>query len=264
MAEHDELLMESFLLGRLTPDEREAVLDRLAVDEAFYESMQAIEEELVVRWLKQELPEPDRALFDGNYRSLPGNRVKIEETRALLAAAAEWPHVRQAVASSRSAVGVSPPAWTATLFPNWRLAAVATAAFLVIASAGVWRLTRSSAGPAVVAFTLTAAGTRASGAGETMARIYIPAGAKEVRLVTSLDGASRDGKHDAVLDALDENRTVMPLGVNVSGEGESATATVAVAAADLTEGDYVLTVRLVAGGSPQPVAYRGLRVTRGK
>jgi hypothetical protein len=83
----DETLMRRFLLGDTSEEERDRIEERFILDHESYESLCAIEDELILAHLRRELPEQMEAQFRAVILSAPARRRRVDEMRALVAAA---------------------------------------------------------------------------------------------------------------------------------------------------------------------------------
>jgi hypothetical protein len=122
----DETLMRRFLLGDVSEAERDRIEERFIVDHEAFEALYALEDELILEYLRQELPDEVEAQFRAAMLSTPAQRRRVDEMRPLLAAA-------EAVAK---------PWWHWPPQPFVLLAA--TAAAVLILTAGLMVRQRSS------------------------------------------------------------------------------------------------------------------------
>jgi hypothetical protein len=86
----DEHVMTSFLLGTLEADDKERIADRLAHDIGYFEAMEALDDDLILRWHRGDLSGEQQQLFKHAYLSAPARRARVDESRALLDAAQAW------------------------------------------------------------------------------------------------------------------------------------------------------------------------------
>jgi hypothetical protein len=111
----DEDLMERFLLGTATEEERDHLEERFLVDHGCFEALCAMEDEIILAHLRQELPADLEQQFRTAVLAAPARRRRVEEMRALVAAA-------EAVATP----------WWKRLSPSFTLVAAAAIAILVV------------------------------------------------------------------------------------------------------------------------------------
>jgi hypothetical protein len=88
---NDDLMSETriveYLLGRASPENREAIEERYISDPDFLAEVEAVERDLVDQYVRGEMPEL-RAAFETGYLVSPSRREKVEFARALHAAPA--------------------------------------------------------------------------------------------------------------------------------------------------------------------------------
>jgi hypothetical protein len=191
----DEAVITAFLLGTLDEAEQTRLFDRLADDEAYFERVEAAEDDLILRWHRDKLTPEQRELFAKAYAA-PARRARVEESLALLrvaeasvaaeraaeraAAHAAQPvveHVAEHAGAARPADGQPVAlldriaAWLSvpSLMPRWGVAAGAVAIVAALLT-GLYFSSRRMPGdggdgrtagpPMVVAVTLTAIGEK--------------------------------------------------------------------------------------------------------
>ena len=108
---NDDRAMTDFLLGRVEGETREQILDQLGTDEAYFERMAALEDDLILRWHRGELSPEERALFAQVYAA-PARRARVDAALALLRSAAEWNARNEPAGSPRA-----PPAMAGLAAP---------------------------------------------------------------------------------------------------------------------------------------------------
>jgi hypothetical protein len=239
---HDEELMRRFLLGEVSPAERERVEQRFIDDPDFFDALCGLEQELIVSHLRGELPEPLRSRFDARAAASESLRREIEQTAALTDALAP-----------RGTGAASPPAHLSRRVAFDRRILIAAAAAVVLLAAGVWWLQRARVtGPAggdgtpgdpgagAIATLVLLPGTTRSDVPQ--ANVFrVPSGTRSVRLqLTTADAAVAGAR-----------ATVRPVGgaplavssvPEIARTGESFTVSWVVPAAILRRGDYVWTM----------------------
>jgi hypothetical protein len=93
----DEMLLVKYLLGTLSEEEKVQVEDRAFADPNYLGALDAAEADLIDAYVRGELPQSDRRLFEGLFLTSPQRRRKVEFARALSSAiAAEAPTLRAA------------------------------------------------------------------------------------------------------------------------------------------------------------------------
>ena len=105
----EEMLLVKYLLGTLSEEEKVQVEDRAFADRTYLGALDAAEADLIDAYVRGELPQSDRLLFEGLFLTSPQRRRKVEfaralsraiaaEARTLRAAAPEVPSVWQSLA----------------------------------------------------------------------------------------------------------------------------------------------------------------------
>jgi hypothetical protein len=238
--------MGDFLLGVLDDETRARVLDRLETDEAYFESMAALEDDLILRWHQGSLSPADRALFARAYADT-SRRARDDEAGALLQAARVW-------ASSRTG-GRAVLEWRV---PRWAAAAAAAGVVLGLSSLAYFA-SKQGVPAAPFRVPLSAVGQKAGG-GKGYDRVDVPPESPAVVFVITATVVP-DGSLTAELQARDRAGTPLRLRPVLERAPAANTLTITVDTADLPDGDYVLTV--VADANPsEPVATQSFRVTR--
>jgi hypothetical protein len=114
----DDARLTEYLLGRLSEDERSLIEERFLADPGVHDQLRAVERDLIDRYVRGELPDPE--VFEANYLSSPARRARVEFARSLMESPNRSPAVtfpsapRSAAADSRFSRGLS---------PAWRMAA---------------------------------------------------------------------------------------------------------------------------------------------
>jgi len=122
-------LMARYLLGELSEQEREQVIDKYLGDDDFFEQMLSVEEDLVNDYAQDQLPRRERERFESHYLTPPQQMQRVKRAKAFHTAA--------------SLVKPPKPSWWRSLLdsfsgpllvPRYSLAA----ATLLILLAGTW------------------------------------------------------------------------------------------------------------------------------
>jgi hypothetical protein len=268
--------MTRFLLGSLTPAERELIEARLAADPAYFEALCALEDELILRWHRGELSENERQAFAGAYLASPGRAARVEGGRLLIGAIDDVQRQQAAHVSWRAR------RWLATPWQVPRLAAAAAAVLLVAVvpalyemGAVIRRLQRVERENATlrrnigvtphrtVVFPLSPVTERGNETPSGSNTLRIPRDADDVWLQFEVVDPGPAAEFEAVLEPIDHTLATVPRPVRLERTAKAALVTLTVAAVDLLDGDYVLKLRRpVAGGSFEVVAARTFRVLR--
>jgi hypothetical protein len=129
----DEERMIRYLLDDMEEAEKVGVEERYLLDAEFFESIAALEEELIRNYLRGELPPDQRLRFKSKYESTPALARKVAVTRAVMEVTAG-----RTVAPSASPPRASPRVSIVDLILGRAAPAPRRAQF---ALAGVWVLT---------------------------------------------------------------------------------------------------------------------------
>ena len=239
----DDRVMADFLLGASDAETRDRILDRLGNDEGYFEAMAALEEDLILRWHQGSLSPSDRALFANAYAD-PARRARVDEADVLHQAAQVWS--RRKTAPSR--------VWTS---PSRRWAALAAAGVVFGLSSWAYLASRQVVPAAPLRVPLSAVSLKAGG-NKGYDRVEVPSDASAIVFVVT-PAVLPDGGLTAELRARDRAATPLTLRPVRERSAEGDVLTITVDAADLPEGDYVLTV--VADANPsEPLATQSVRV----
>jgi hypothetical protein len=161
-------VLRAYLLGRAAPATRESLEQRLfSDDDAFWERLCLVEDELVDRYVSGELDGEETTSFERHFLVTGERRARLELSRALF----EYAQARKGQRGSRGWLGrpLSFPAWT-----------IAAAAALVLAvPAVVWH--GATRGPVGDTSAWLSAGLVRDVEGE-LARVALPEGCQLVRL----------------------------------------------------------------------------------
>jgi len=84
---HDDQLLRRFLLGEVSPEERDRVEQAYMEDSAVFDALSAAEDELILLHLRNELPEALRDRFRSAVLESPARRRRVDEMKALVDAA---------------------------------------------------------------------------------------------------------------------------------------------------------------------------------
>jgi len=192
----NELLILRYLLGVLSPGENDQVEERYFSDDAFFDVVQAREDELIRDYVCGVLPEPQRTQFTKKYLTNPHLREKVVVVEALRSTASRPVGVRLPVEPLSARLA----RWLRFRSPVLRLAG---AFALVMLAVGIWYGARTSVlpqrhGPSQVgrqgglappvstmASFVLAPGTSRGGPDQNH-RLTVPAGVRTVRLELQL------------------------------------------------------------------------------
>lgn len=230
----DDRVLYRFLLDKLPADEREPVEERLFREPEFFETVEATEEEMILRYVRGELPDPWRSWFEAAYLGNASRRARVEEARTLL----------ELAKSSRGPERA-----------GRRRVQAAIAGGLIAASVvgvGIYRSRSGPAGPPAVVFQLDPGVLRGeSGA----APLRLGRRAKSIRLELRIPAGAAGGRYEVVLGTPE----TPGLWKGQLEAGAAGTRTpVEIPASGLEGGDYILELR----DGEQTVASYQFRVAR--
>lgn len=269
--------MVKYLLRQLPEREQAELEARYLSDDACFEELLAIEDELRDAYARGELSGRDREAFDQRLLATPQQRQKQEFAQSL----------RQRVVEASDASADRHESWVAKWKSRcWQFAThhrivlvpALSATFLLLVAAGLWlgyRSGRSAVSapvattphtqgplqqqqePGVIAFVLTPGLVRGNEPG--LASLVIPAGISRVRLQARFEGDYPE--YEAMLETA-ENKLVWSardLKAQASRSGKSIS--IDIPSSLLPRGDYILTLNGVpAMGPPETVAEYAFRV----
>ena len=132
----DETRLKRYLLDQLGVDERAGLEREYFEDDEKFGALLAVEDDLVNGYVRSQLPEDDRLLFERTFLATAAGRERVRSARTLGGAIARLDVDGRATPASR-ATG-SPRSWFSTGRIVFRWAAAAAA--LLFVSAGVWSL----------------------------------------------------------------------------------------------------------------------------
>lgn len=249
-APNEDQVLREYLLGRLAPDSRTRVEDRLFSDDRlFWEHLCLVEDELISDFARGVLTTEDRADFQQRFACTEERRSKIEFARALQnhvdreeqRQTAAWSWLRRPLAA-----------------PPWALAAAALA-LAVITGTIVYRVVVAPGATGTVAVALSFSLTRGSG---ELPRVRITPDIAFVRLLLDPGPephtAYRVTLHEVSGTEIWSRSSLTPASV------EGGTALVVMLPAELlADGDYFARVDgLVPGGDPVQLRRYDFRVLR--
>ncbi len=274
----DEQVLTRFLLGGLAPSERQAIEDRLTEDAEFFESLCALEDELILKWHRGELSPDDWQLFTQSYLQSPPRQARVASVRELIDAAERWQHD----AEPRPSLWGRLPRWLTVprRVPQFALAAAGAVVIAVIpallyqtrdamrrlqeAEREITSLRQQSGGAQHLAAVFTLAPVTVRGQDTDATNVVrVPREAAEVWLRFEMADLGTPAGFDAILEPLERRLATTPLPAHLERTATGMLVTLTMAASDLPDGDYVVRLRrLTAGDSSDIVASRTLRVTR--
>jgi len=261
----DDRLMTRFLLDDLPADERALVQDRSAADADYFESLCALEDDLILRHLRGELPARDAQLFARAYAS-PARQPRLESAQALLEAARHmkrdvplrpfnWQRAREWLAMPRMVPTFAVVSVALVLIGSIPLALYGMlGASRIVAGAGLGTRT-------IFALQLSERDDRraASPAGRQL-DVRIPLEATDVRVDLDVVPAIDTPETVVVeLSRLDGGSVVTDGRWQLVSAGRVVSLTVP--SGDVPAGDYILTVRRRTGDGPDLAAH-AFRVSR--
>ena len=113
----NDATLTRYLLGQMRPDEQASVEERYLTDPGYLDALHAAERDLIDRYVRGELSEPDA--FEKQYLSSPVRRSKVEFARSL----AQWSDRPADLITDRPASARSFLSGLRTVFRPWQVAA---------------------------------------------------------------------------------------------------------------------------------------------
>jgi hypothetical protein len=240
-------LMRRFVIGNVTDDERERVERRFLEDQSYFETLAAIETEMLVAYERGDLSPEWR----------PGLEARLRHSRQMMRQLDDLRAIRSALSASPQAHGhpgsrIQTPARS---WRRWHMAVAASLAITALAAGALWLVSRdgsrSPAGeasdaaapatPVVATFVLSPAGTRAGQAAADSFRV--PPATDRVRLEFRSPVVEATTMHDATLRPVGGDPTPVSTVPVVTVDGSSLLVRWDLPVAVLRAGDYIVTVR---------------------
>lgn len=140
----DDLVIKRYLIGDLQQEEQLAIEERLFLDGQYFQTLQAIEDDLIDDYLYGELPPDERSKFEKHFLSTPERHEALKIAEAL-----KHYLVTSTLAESNSSASALPsrPAPKATClqswrvyYSGWRLRFAAAAALFLVTTCALWML----------------------------------------------------------------------------------------------------------------------------
>jgi hypothetical protein len=255
----NDALMTRFLLGDLDPVDQEKIEERLITDRAYFETLAALEDDLILRWHRGELADDEQRLFADSYLSSPSRQARVAAGRELIDAAARW----NASASARWSVWNSLRQWRESPWHAPRFASAGALALLALAVSFVLLNRLPFDAPEetrlTVGFTLAPVGDR--GTTDSTNLVAIPSGADEVRLQFEVADVTATEGLDGMVESLTGAIVAAGIPVRVTRTADSSFVALTVPSRDLPDGDYVLRLRQASlEGGLTTIATRAFRV----
>lgn len=80
----DNRVLVKYLFGELAEPEQSRIEELCFTDDGFYEQLAAVENDLIDRYVRNALPEPERNAFEEKYLITPGRRRRVEESEKVI------------------------------------------------------------------------------------------------------------------------------------------------------------------------------------
>jgi hypothetical protein len=138
----DDGRLIDYLLGRLDADARDQIEARYVADHDAHDDLQAVERDLIDRYVHGELTAADAAAFEQAYLSSPSRRRKVEFARHLKQSLSGAAPTKSTAISTAAARRTEVPRSSSRVIWQWGVAAA-----LVMAVAGAWFLSRPGGSP---------------------------------------------------------------------------------------------------------------------
>src|SRR5262245_18984812 len=240
--------------------------------------MCALEDEVILKWHRGELPAEDWQLFTQSYLSSPPRQERVASVRELIDAAERWKHD----AVPQPSLWNRLPQWLTAShhMPQLAMAAVGAVVIAVVPAPlyqtrdAMRRLQlaereittlRQQSGPQHLAavFTLAPVTVRGQDTSDATNLVRVPRDAAEVWLRFEMADPGTPAGFHAIHDPLERRPASTPRPARLERSATGMVVTLTMPANELQDGDYVLRLRrLTAGDSSDIVATRTLRVTR--
>ena len=254
----DDNFMRRFLVGEVSQSERDLVEERFMTDSTYFEALEALEDELILDYLRGELPEPWLKGFKARILDSPGRQKRVEDMRAFVTDlriadraiaeddrrtnwAAWWTLPRLGIVATCAAV-------LATVVVGWRLSTRAPGAIEPATT-----VVSETPGPIAVATFVLAPGLTRSELRQ--ANVFrVPAGVNQINLELTIPGAvpARVGARLRRVGGSDVNVPREPA-VEATPSGAKVTWPVPLR---LPRGDYLLTITPTTAPGGEPLATR--------
>lgn len=267
---NDDRVLTAFLLGTLDEQTRERIVDRLGTEDAFFERIAALEDDLLVRWHRGQLSASEREQFVRSYAE-PARWARVKEARKLVDVANAWNVTestqRQIAGTASRGAAVRALAW---LREPWKVPRLAFggAMLVLVASLAAYvvaRRTAEYARPLTVSFTLNAVGQKGTDpAAKGYDEVRLPSAATAVAFTVEPQAMPAGGRVTAELVARDRPK-VLQLGSPIVDRSAAQLRLIfTVPTSNLPDGDYVLSVRHQGDVDSTSIATQAFRVTRGR
>ena len=250
--------MSRFLLGSLDAVERDQVLDRLAAEPASFDEMAATENDLIIRWHHRQLPADERLRFDEVYLKSSVRHARVDDILALLREAEAWKQCDHG--AWNRLVGEGGSVTTAARWLVKPFGAPPLVWMVVLLAAYVAGNRVRQASHLLFGSALVAVGEKGPWPAQGFDRLRIPRNTADIQLSFAIARPASGERFAAELQSVDGGAVThpVPLVLQASPAGEMASVTIAAP----PDGDYVLRLRRVAGGTAEIVVTKTFRVTR--
>jgi hypothetical protein len=256
LSEADEALMRRFLVGEVTDHERDSVETRMFDDPQFFESLGALEHEMLVLLARHELPARWAEPLTAVVAASPDRQRHLDDVRKLLA---EMPQSQPARQPMRRSV-----------LSEWWLRAAAVAV-IAVGTAGWWLRPASDrplpdlspADPVAATaptFLLRPGPTRLPGQASNL--IQLPPGSARISLVAVLDPTTA-AVVNASMRPVGGEALVLPALTSLRRTTDGTEVTWEVPADAIAAGDYLITYHAApADGAPADIGSRFVRIAK--
>jgi hypothetical protein len=141
LSAEEVIIVRRYLLGEIAEQDRDLIEVRLLTDPQYFNQLVRVEEELTGQYVRCELSQHDREMFENHFMNAPARREDVAFATAL------YRYVSSEAIGRPAASG--PRAWTAfltDLSPRWRMARNASlaCAALLLTVAVAWLLMETS------------------------------------------------------------------------------------------------------------------------
>src|SRR5688572_11308000 len=135
-SDEEQKLLRSYLLGELNEQQKEAVEERLMMDDDSFKESLLVEDDLIDDYVQGELSADERKRFEATILLTPRGRQQVELTRRLR----EYAPVLRPEQESPPPVAPSKPKWWQQWFASPALRLATSFVVLLVVGVGVWRI----------------------------------------------------------------------------------------------------------------------------
>jgi hypothetical protein len=240
----DDVVLRRYLLGNVTPDVRERIEGRLfSDDEAFWEHLCLVEDELIESYVARELRSEDVDRFEKSFLCTDERRSKLEFAVAL-----------KAYVETRRSQPAPATLWQRLQrmvpIPGWAVAAAVAALLLLPIAGGLVGRTMNRSVPGATDVTASVSTGLVRGAAAELPRVQLSSDCKLLRLAVEPD--EKHALYAATLHEVSGEEILTQNNLTTSDVDGRTVVTLTLPCEILPGGDYYVTLR--AATSPNAAA----------